>query len=590
MFKLRLIPILLSVGVTHASMGQVVTSCPDRRVYTSNEDFEEGMLVNLNLGVSGQLQVNKVASTFPFIWVAASARGTIIKINTETGEVLGEYLSAPNGLGRNPSRTTVDQDGAVWAGNRDEAGGGKGSVVQIALFESGDCQDRNGNGVIDTSTGLGDIRPWPNPGGVDSDGGVASAEDECITKYLRVEGDYIRHVSVDNSNNVWVAGNFGNDNTFELIDNQTGAILASFDVGAGGYGGLVDSNGVLWSSNRGPGPFTVLRYDTKNTVATEDDTFSLIESPNPYGLAVDGMGNVWNSEFTNNSIRKWNAAGQLFPGFPVGTGGASGDRGTAVTPIDNNVWIANSGADGGSDVSRMNSDGTLVKVIPLGSDGVTPTGVAVDALGKVWATCRDSNTVKRIDPTAGADELGAVDLTVSLGDGAGPYNYSDMTGLVILGSAAVGTWTVIHDGGIPGSAWSSVAWNSDTCDSVPNGAAITVEVRAADKETDLGSQVYQATGNGERLSGVVGRFIQVRATLNAAIDPFASPSLCDLTINGGCQALGDLNCNAEVDAEDLSLLLGEWSSSKSPADLNGDGLVDGGDLGLLLGNWGRCSE
>jgi hypothetical protein len=97
----------------------------------------------------------------------------------------------------------VDKNGNVWAGNRGEVTGGQGSVVQVGLEENGQCQDRNGNGAIDTSTGLGDIRPWSNPGGVDDAGGVSSAEDECIVKYVRVDGDNVRRVSVDASNNVW---------------------------------------------------------------------------------------------------------------------------------------------------------------------------------------------------------------------------------------------------------------------------------------------------------------------------------------------------------------------------------------------------
>ena len=122
-----------------------VLECPDPRTYTLDADFDEGNLVNVNHDVPDQLQLSEVTETFPFIWVAASGRGTIIKINTETGAILGEYHSAPNGRELNPSRTTVDLDGAVWCGNRDEpqADGDMGSVVQVALSEMGNCEDRN---------------------------------------------------------------------------------------------------------------------------------------------------------------------------------------------------------------------------------------------------------------------------------------------------------------------------------------------------------------------------------------------------------------------------------------------------------------
>lgn len=52
--------------------------------------------------------------------------------------------------------------------------------------------------------------------------------------------------------------------------------------------------------------------------------------------------------------------------------------------------------------------------------------------------------------------------------------------------------------------------------------------------------------------------------------------------------LGDLNFDRTVDAGDIGLLLGEWSTSRSIADLDRDGIVDSADLGLLLGSFGVC--
>lgn len=59
-------------------------------------NFDEGTLVNVNHGPSDQPQLNSVAAPFQFILIAASVRGTVIKIDTVTGAVLGEYLSAHN--------------------------------------------------------------------------------------------------------------------------------------------------------------------------------------------------------------------------------------------------------------------------------------------------------------------------------------------------------------------------------------------------------------------------------------------------------------------------------------------------------------
>ncbi|MBL9149908.1 MAG: hypothetical protein JNM94_14555 [Phycisphaerae bacterium] len=578
----------ITLGVTSdvSAFGNGVVPCPVGRTFTTTEDFLDGQIVNLTTNVGGRLEVNAQASPLPFIWVAASGRGTIIKINTESGQIMGEYLSAPNGMGRNPSRTTVDLNGSVWAGNRDEAGGGKGSVVQIALAECC-CEDRNGNGVIDTSTGLGDIRPWTNAGGADTNGGVSTADDECIKKYLRVEGDYVRHVSVDADNNVWCAGNFGSDNRFNLLDNATGSVLASFDVGAGGYGGLVDDNGVLWSANRGPGPLTVLRYDTKKTLATDDDTWSFLDAGNAYGIGIDSFGQVWNAQFEWDQVRKFSATGALLGAFA--TGGGSGDRGVAVSSADNNVWVANSYAN---TVTRLANDGSIRKIVDLGPDGSGPTGVAVDAAGKIWATCLNSSTCKRIDPNGGPDGLGAVDLTVSLGAGANPYNYSDMTGSALVSVTAQGNWSVVHDGLVEGGRWHAIRWNAEACadPSEPEGTSIVVEVRAADTEGGLLAKPYVVVGNDETLAGIEGRFIQVKATLDGLPNPFTTPVLCDLTIVTGCQGVGDFNCDGQIGSEDLAIFLTNWGARRGSAcDLTGDGVVDGADLGTLLGAWGACN-
>jgi len=71
---------------------------------------------------------------------------------------------------------------------------------------------------------------------------------------------------------------------------------------------------------------------------------------------------------------------------------------------------------------NLRSYKTLISLDSLDPQGLTPTGVAVDAAGKVWVTNLDSDNVMRIDPATSA-----VDLTVSLGAGAGPYNYGVRT-------------------------------------------------------------------------------------------------------------------------------------------------------------------
>jgi hypothetical protein len=174
----------------------------------------------------------------------------------------------------------------VWVGNR-----GHSSLVHVGLVEGDQCVDRNGNGTIDTSTGYGNILAWPG-GGYGASDPVSAAQDECILHYVDTYGGDVRHLSVNGDGDVW-AGNM-NDNVwpgthrFQLIDDVTGTIVRSADMPCGGYGGIVDGNGVLWSATPGT---AVLRWDPNAPNAAGVNP-RCISMPN-YGLAFDSLNNIW---------------------------------------------------------------------------------------------------------------------------------------------------------------------------------------------------------------------------------------------------------------------------------------------------------
>lgn len=504
----------LALLLTVISMTAAADAPGNPGIYTLNADFDEGTKVNINHNIADQLQLDSIPTPFAFIWVAASAHGTVVKIDTVTGALLGEYLTAPEGMGRDPSRTTVDGNGNVWAGNRAEASGGQGSVVHIGLLENGQCVDRNGNGVIDTSTGLGDIKPWPNTGGADTGGGVSTAVDECILLYVRLPNAPIaRHVSVDANNDVWVGGYPGAPTTFHKLHGATGAILSSFSAasfGCGGYGGLIDGNGILWSASINQD--RLLRYDPSGIQAT-----TCMGVPLSYGLGLDANGFIWNTMWTWNTVVKISPGG--VPQFQTPTGGNS-SRGVVVTKSDNHVWIANSASN---TVTRLNNNGILQATIPVGA---TPTGVAVDAAGKVWVANLGSDHVMRIDPATNA-----VDLTVSLGAGAGPYNYSDMTGSTLIAPPNTGTWTIVHDSTLAPAVWGKVTWTAD----VPAGGSLVVKVASSADGVTFGPT--EIATNGGDLSVADGRYLKVEVTFTRSTTTDSDgdgimdgPILYDLTI------------------------------------------------------------
>jgi hypothetical protein len=522
-------------------------------LYTLDADFDEGVLEDVNHDApnNNQLQLDRANVFFPYVNIAASGRGTMVRIDVNTGETVGEWFSAPNGRGRDPSRTTVDRLGNTWFSNRAEAtdidgdGDLEGSVTRVGVVvggtrsdadgspnPSGDylaapfgyntCVDRDGDGLIATSRGLGDIRPWTNAGGVDNDGGVATAADECLINYTRVDGSLTRTVAVDANNDVWTGGA---DNDHEKISGATGAPVPGTQVnfGCGGYGGLIDQAGTLWSARFGA---NLLRYVPSTGVGACLDL-----SHGDYGLGIDpNTGHIWHTTVNRGQVMELDpATGAVLNAYPHGNANAQG----VAVDGDGNVWVAHSITASQTTVGHLRTDGTFVGNVTL-PGGAGPTGVAVDTNGKVWVANRDTNNAMRIDPDAGpigggGHRVGAVDLTVDLGPGSSPYNYSDMTGSV-LGevTAPIGTWSVVQDGGAPGQTWGRITWNTEPQGSVPAGTSITVEARAADTEAGLAGEAFAPVGNGSLFS-LTGRFIEARATLRASSNG-ASPVLSDLRI------------------------------------------------------------
>lgn len=532
--------------------GQAITT----RTYTTDADFDLGTLINVNHDSpnNNQLQLNRLSTPFPFVNIAASARGTAVRIHVDTGVILGEYRTAPEGMLRNPSRTTVDKFGNTWVTNRDESSvsGGvpKGSVVRIGLliggtrsdalgnpapngqfvkppFKYNTCSDRDNDGLIRTSNGLANILAWSNAGGADTHGGVSTASDECIINFTRVNGTNTRTVAIDSNNDVWVGG-LGNQ-AHEKLNGITGQPVpgTQFNIGCGGYGGLVDSRGVLWSAR------PLLRFVPSAVHPPAGTGFCFAFTRGDYGLARDpNTGNIWHSSLSTFGVGgpqlrlyELDGAGNVVNSYiqPFGAQGVA---------VDNNshVWMAEIF---GSRIWHLKPDpANPGKHVPAGivTGLLGVTGVAVDSNGKIWAAEINGNRASRIDPALNGG-IGAIDLSVSLGAGAGPYNYSDMTGFVAIGSPAPsGTWNIIHNSNVAGTKWGRVSWT----DSTPAGTAVKVEVRSSDSLALLGGLPFvQVTKNQNFCSlNLSGQHLEVRTTLSKTESAADGPILFDLTVNG----------------------------------------------------------
>jgi streptogramin lyase len=456
-----------------------------------------------------------VESTFPYIWVANSGEDTISKIDVRTGAELGVYRTRPDGgASGNPSRTTVDQDGNVWVGNR-----GSNTVVKVGLKEYGQCVDRNGNGVIDTSTGRdpvpteegairrSDIRGWTGTS-------VVTAEDECILQYVTLNapgvstpGD-IRTVAIDPQNNVFVGGYY--QNSLFKINGSTGAIITATNTLQGHYGGVVDKQGNLWSMSSGSGKV----QKTSSDLSTQ----TLIDiGHSGYGIALDNAGRIWTTEYYGrfSVLDPANPAGtlQVFnqTGNSYGQGIAIDDKG--------DVFIAgslSSNVVGHYRPTVVGGSVTGVTLIANYTVGSGPTGVAVDGSGKIWATNAYSNNVSRITLPVGTAT--AVVNTFDVGNN--PYNYSDMTGRVVRTvTNRQGTWEATFDGGKAGFDWSGIVWAYQG--TLPSGTTVEVQYKVVDAasrnaaKVQFGAVDYTTATSNATLTGVKGRFMKIRIRLTS---------------------------------------------------------------------------
>jgi len=492
--------------------------CEISKTYTLDADFDEGTLTNVNYDiVHDQLQLDEVIDPLPFIWVPNSNEGTVSKYDTDTGYELARYWTGPMQASviPNPSRTTVDQEGSVWFGNR-----GTGTVVKIGLYEMGNWIDKNGNGVCDTSTDLNsdhdvygsEILPWNT--------------DECVLfeTLIGASNSGVRGLAVDSNNDLWAGTHtLPGGNKFYHVDGDTGSIITADTIDISpysAYGAVIDEDGNLWCSC-GPSvsPNTVLKINTATKAVTP-----ITLNNAPYGLGVDGNGHVFVSSWGTSGIMARIDINTL--NVIYGAQGASYSRGVALTD-DGDVWVVNSLA---TQVTRVSNDLSTVKAtIDIGSNGYS-TGVAVDSNGKVWACNFDDGNLNRIDPATNT-----IDLTKHTpgytGTGNGQhYSYSDMTGKISIGTTVkLGYWTVDFDSTVSNANWGIVSWNSLE----PTGTEITVRVRSKENLADPWS-AWEDVTNGSPLSSTpAGRYIQIEVKFKIESGE-VSPVLYDLTVKGNC--------------------------------------------------------
>jgi sugar lactone lactonase YvrE len=148
---------------------------------------------------------------------------------------------------------------------------------------------------------------------------------------------------------------------------------SAFDAEEGGYGGVIDASGNLWSSPNGRANFSVvwLKPPVTFPVTTNDWETLSVEGAAPYGIAIDPLHPyIWQTSGENvfrwhtNGTPVTNAQGNVM----LHSHGGSHSQGLAVA-ADGHVWVAHE-QHYGSTVGHLNTNGTLVRVVSLSNYGL----------------------------------------------------------------------------------------------------------------------------------------------------------------------------------------------------------------------------
>ncbi|MBN1983796.1 MAG: PKD domain-containing protein [Chitinivibrionales bacterium] len=552
---IRLCLIMLSTLTLGISSSQNVFH---EKIYTNDADFNDGTFDGVNCSeVSNQIQLDKVISNLPYAWIANADDGTVSKIDTKTGTEVARYRTGSKGSIEQPSRTAIALNGDCWLANR--AFSSQGSVIKI-VAEGG--VDRNGNGIIETSTGPTDIKEW--------------WQDEKVVLSVDVGGnnDVPRALAIDKHGFIWV-GLYASKK-YVVLDNE-GTIIEEVPVDGNPYGATVDANGILWSANLMTG---LDKIDTDPLNRSYVKSYVLGGS---YGVVVDKNGIVWVGAFSNS------VTGGVIRFDPVTetkidchAGGATFGRGVCVDK-DGNIWAAMGYGNPNNLVAKFNSDGAFLNSFLVGTN---PCGVSADNEGNIIVVCQGSNNVYKL--RTDGFELWHVSV------GTTPYTYGDFTGFVLKNiTQKLGTWTVIHDGGMPDVPWGKITWNQEAEGRVPEGTSIAVQARCADAQEALSIQSWSDVANGESFEPMNGRFIEVKVQLSTTNED--SPILSDLkieSINRPPQAYALVNGQKSITVQqqthigtevtldgslstdpDNDILLYEW-------DFNNDGIADANEASV----------
>lgn len=395
-------------------------------------------------GIAGQLDGTGTAAQFSYPQgIALDAAGTLYVADTNNSTIrkisAGGVVTTFAGVATQPG--TADGVGAAARFNypfglaTDSAGN-----VYVADHGNSTVRKISPQGTVTTLAGSGGLS-----GTADGAGNAARF-------------DHPSAVAVDAAGNVYVI-----DTSNQLVRKITSGGSVSTLAGAAGSVGKSDGTGAAAkffypSGIAVTGAGTIYVADTGNhtlRVVTPGGTVSTLAGATglvgiadgfggealfayPYGVAIDGSGNLFIADHNNHTIRKMSPAGQVttfagsagLSGSADGVAGAARFNGPTGVAVDGsgNVYVADAG---NTSIRKITANGTVTTFAGLSgvagsSDGVgisarfnAPQGIAVDGAGNVYVADTNNSTVRKITPAGSVTTLAGVAGQTGSLDGTG---------------------------------------------------------------------------------------------------------------------------------------------------------------------------
>jgi streptogramin lyase len=436
-------------------------------------------------------------TTSDFLWVVNVAESTVSKWDATARREIARYrvgLPAGECNGRccwdngcnMPSRVVIDGNGDAYVANR--AFAMQGTVTKIA-GDRADCVDRNGNGMIETSTST-----TPLAYGV---GATGVSSDECVlwTANVGAPDAVLRAIAIDRGDAsrpngyVWVAG-FNNRTAYRLdpLDGRTLNTQAGLAIQP--YGAVVTRDGRVW-------------FSFSNTVQAVDSTTVVTGMPVAlqaaialpfgfYGPAADATGKLWFSTaggtqvwgFDPTTMRTTRAdlAGGTSLGATVDSAGnfvvsiqRAGRTDIARFPVSAFTPGASLGSPGIIPAAQITYIDGLAN-----PTGAFPSAVGVDRRNDIWvASYTGNNRLMKFETAMGG-------MVREFTGAAAPnrtYSYSDFTGSVRRTSIPQGSYEQTFDMSCANPRPTTLRIDGN----FPMGTIATVSVRTAATVAALGA-------------------------------------------------------------------------------------------------------